>query len=72
MNVKSHGILKLTNDQHSHTDIQVLKVDRKHSKDQQDIADVFRNYFWSVIEKKNKNNKSKNLITKRFIIFNTT
>ena len=57
------GYYQETNNQHSHTDIQELKVHRKHLKDQQDIADAFKNYFSSVIEniiKSNKSNKSNN------------
>jgi len=44
--------MKLTNNQHSHTDIQELTIDSEHLKDQQDIADAFNYYFSIIIDKK--------------------
>ena len=56
-------IKKLSNNQHSQTGIQELMTDSKHTKDQQDIADAFNNYFTSIIDKisqNNVNNKTNN------------
>ena len=52
------GYYQETNNQHSHTDIQELKLDGKLLEDQQDIANAFNYYFSSVIENISKNNKS--------------
>jgi hypothetical protein len=49
-------IKELTNNQHSHPDIQDLIIDNKHLKDQQDIIDACNNYFSSVIDKINIKN----------------
>jgi len=49
-------IKKLTNNQHSHTDIQELTMDSEHLKDQKDIADAFNYYFETIIDKASKNN----------------
>ena len=38
-------IKKLTNNHHSHTEMQELMVGNKHLKDQQDIADAFNDLF---------------------------
>jgi len=56
-------IKKVTNNQHSHTDIQELTIDSEHLKDQQDIAEAFNHYFLTIIDKTNKNsakNKTNN------------
>jgi len=56
-------IKKLTNNHHSHTEIQELMVGNKHLKDQQDITDAFNDYFSSIIDNINKNkvnNKNNN------------
>jgi hypothetical protein len=47
---------KLTNNQHSQTDIQELTIDSKQLKDQQQIADAFNKHFSSTIDKISKNN----------------
>jgi predicted nucleic acid-binding protein len=49
-------IKKLTNNLHSHTDIQELMMGSKHLKNQQYIADTFSNYFATIIDKISKNN----------------
>jgi hypothetical protein len=49
-------IKKLSNNQHSQTDIQDLMKDSNHIKDQQDIAYAFNNHFSSIIDKISKNN----------------
>jgi len=48
-------IKKLTNNHHSHTEIQELMVDNKHLEDQQDIGDAFTDYFSSIIDNISKN-----------------
>jgi hypothetical protein len=49
-------IKKLSNNQHSQTDIQDLMINSKHIKDQQDKADAFKNYCSSIIDRISKNN----------------
>jgi len=49
-------IKKLTNNQHSHNNIQELTIYSEHLKDQQDIADAFNYYFLTIIDKTSKNN----------------
>ena len=49
-------IKELSRMQHFKTDIQLLMIDSKHLKEQQDVADAFNNYFSSVIDKIRKNN----------------
>ena len=46
---------KLTDNHYSHTDIQELMIDNKHSKDQQDVADAFNDYCSSIVDKINEN-----------------
>jgi len=65
-------IKELFRKQHSTADIQELKIDSKHLKDQQDIADSFNNYFSSIdkISKNNVDNKinAENLSTFRYYL----
>ena len=49
-------ISELSSKQHSKADIQELMIDRRHLKDQQDIVDVFNNYFSSIIDQISKSN----------------
>ena len=51
-------IKKLSNNQHSQTDIQDLMIDINHIQDQQDIADAINKHFssTSIIDKISKNN----------------
>jgi len=64
---------KLTNNHHSHTDIQELMIDNKHLKDQQDIADAFNDYFSSIVDNinkskvNNKNNNAKVFLTQYYL-----
>jgi len=44
-------IKELSRKQHSKTDIPELKTDSKYLIDQQEIADVFNNYFSSIVDK---------------------
>jgi hypothetical protein len=56
-------VKKLTNNQHSHTNIQELEIDRKHLREQWDTADAFSKYFSSItknISKNNTNNETNN------------
>jgi hypothetical protein len=50
-----HIIKKLTNIQHSHTDIQQLNIDREHLRVQQDKAGAFSNYFSPIAKNISKN-----------------
>jgi len=66
-------IKKLTNNHHSHTEMQELMVGNEHLKGQQDIADAFNDYFSSIIDNmnrnkvNNKNNKAKVFMTQYYL-----
>jgi len=65
-------IKKLTNNQHSHTDIQELMTDSEYLKDQQDIADAYNYYFLTIIvktSKSNVNNKTNNEKAPTFLYY---
>jgi hypothetical protein len=66
-------IKKLTNNHYTHTDVQGLMIDNKYLKDQQDIADAFKDYFspivYNINENKvnNKNNNAKVFLTQYYL-----
>jgi hypothetical protein len=62
-------IKKVSNNQQPQTDIQELLIDSKHLKYQQDIADVFNNYFSSIIDKISINNINNKTDKDNFLTF---
>jgi len=48
-------IKKVTNNQHTLTDIQELTIDSEQPKDQQDIVEAFNHYFSTIVDKTSKN-----------------
>jgi len=49
-------IKKLTNNQHSHTDIEEITIGSEYLKYQQHTAEAFNNYYSTILDKISKNN----------------